>query len=402
MKFSIKWFIILFVFTVFVGCTKSSDVPPPPAKAPRTVLAYMAANNSLSGNSIDNINSILAGVTSANLNGGNYIVYLHDAYENPKLIQIIVDKKGKSGTKIIKEYPDGQNSASAEVLQSVINDVCLLFPADDYGLILWSHGSGWLPSTTPNRYSTIGDTDRVALSEPHYTEADKGLMRIQQFAFGQSGSNWLELSDLVTAIPDDRFSFLIFDACMMANVEVAYALRKKADYIIASSAEIIADGMPYQYITGDLFGSTANLEGICTKFYDFYKSRSGMAQTATISLTKTSELQALADITRTIFTGRKADIQTMNIRNVQQFGRPGVYNLIFFDFTDFITKLGSDKLTEFKAQMDKTVVFKLNTPMYMSYPINTFSGLTSYIPAITYPTLNADYDKLEWTKYVYQ
>ena len=41
-----------------------------------------------------------------------------------------------------------ENSASPQVLKRVINDVTRLYPAKSYGLIVFSHGSGWLPSHT--------------------------------------------------------------------------------------------------------------------------------------------------------------------------------------------------------------------------------------------------------------
>ena len=43
---------------------------------------------------------------------------------------------------------DQENSASPQVLKRVINDVTRLYPAKSYGLIVFSHGSGWLPPHT--------------------------------------------------------------------------------------------------------------------------------------------------------------------------------------------------------------------------------------------------------------
>jgi hypothetical protein len=45
---------------------------------------------------------------------------------------------------VIKQYGQ-QNSASGEILNAVIQDVITEFPAETYGLVLWSHGTGWLP-----------------------------------------------------------------------------------------------------------------------------------------------------------------------------------------------------------------------------------------------------------------
>ena len=53
-------------------------------------------------------------------------------------------------------------------MRSVIGEVVSLYPADSYGLVLWSHGTAWLPSDYQNKLK----------------------------AFGQDGNNWMEIDDL--------------------------------------------------------------------------------------------------------------------------------------------------------------------------------------------------------------
>ena len=47
----------------------------------------------------------------------------------------------------------------------------------------------------------------------------------------------MEITDFAMALPDHLFEFIIFEACNMAGIEVAYELRNKAAYIMASSAQ---------------------------------------------------------------------------------------------------------------------------------------------------------------------
>lgn len=99
------------------------------------------------------------------------------------------------------------------MLKRVINDVTRLYPAKSYGLIVFSHGSGWLPPHTlvNGSRSIIIDND-----------------------------NEMEITDFAMALPDHLFEFIIFEACNMAGIEVAYELRNKAAYIMASSAPVVS------------------------------------------------------------------------------------------------------------------------------------------------------------------
>lgn len=95
--------------------------------------------------------------------------------------------------------------------------------------------------------------------------------------FGQQyyeGTNYeIELSALKQSVPSGVFELILFDACYMGGVETAYALRDKAQYIISSPARVVADGMPYSLITGDLFpqgNAEASYKRICEKYFSFY------------------------------------------------------------------------------------------------------------------------------------
>ena len=57
----------------FASCSENEDIPE--SQSTRTILIYMMANNTLDSFTTDNINDMITGATSKNLNGGNLIVY---------------------------------------------------------------------------------------------------------------------------------------------------------------------------------------------------------------------------------------------------------------------------------------------------------------------------------------
>jgi hypothetical protein len=123
------WFILL------VSCSKDGGLELLPAN--RTVIVYMAADNDLSEDAYDNLREIQSGYEEK---GANLIVFIDPADDVPHILKIIL-----GGNQRIKVYPEF-NSADTGQMRQVLNDIICMYPAESYGLILWSHGSSWLPA----------------------------------------------------------------------------------------------------------------------------------------------------------------------------------------------------------------------------------------------------------------
>lgn len=362
----------IIVALAFVGCDKEEIVNE--RESTRTVLVYMAADNTLGDgwDSFDkkNIRSMLDGCTDKSLNGGRLIVYVDSRDTIPLLLQIT-----PQGKKVLKSYPNHQNSVSVETMQEVMQEVKEMFPAPSYGLMLWSHGSNWFPS------------DMTYLK-----------------AFGQDKSNWMELPELKQVLPDYGYDFIIFDACYMAGIEVMYELKNKADYIMAAPTEIMGSGFPYSLIIGSLFANTADLKGICDEFYDYYANSS--EPSATIALIETSKLNNLATATRSIIQDNFDKTESIKLSSLQRYFRPSYYGM--YDFDDYISRIApEEQYAPFQAALNEAVIYKKNTPSflpnYSGYYITHYSGLSTFVIKEAYSAaLLQKYAELDWYKAVYK
>lgn len=367
---------LLFCFPLFWGCT--NDVPDPVAPT-RTVLIYMAADNSLSSYSYDNIESIVQGTSASALNGGNLLIYVDAKNAAPQLLQIKVKSDGKIQKLSVEDYPE-QNSADPSVMRGVFDKVIGDYPADSYGLVLWSHGTAWLPYNV------------------------QPMLR----SFGQDESNWMEIDELAEALPDHVFDFIMFDACYMASTEVAYALRDKADYILASPTEVLGEGFPYKLIIGNFFTETAGLQQIAETFYNYYNQKEKIIeQSASVSLIATEQLDNLAAICREIVIGKENAIASLPIQELQQLEYLGYTYHALYDFDDFISRLATEtQYTNYLSILNKVVLYKQTTPNATYFKgqlvINQFSGLSIYVPQDGLATLNDWYKGMEWYRAVYE
>lgn len=367
----------LLLLSLCMGCTKDEVEP-----SNRTVLVYIVADNNLNTYGYGNIDHILEGASQAKLNGGHLLVYFDPADDVPRLYEIQT-ANGKSAEKsILKEYEE-QNSLSTEVMQGVIQEALHLRPANEYGLVLWSHGTAWFPKNIFN------------------------MLR----SFGQDQGEEMSIRELASALPDHTFDFILFDACYMASAEVIYELKDKANYIIASPTETLAQGFPYDRIIAPMFQPKADLEKICSAFYNYYQDQtSPLHQSATVSLTTTAPLEKLAAIVGDIVKGKEEAIYALPVGEMQQLEYLTTRYHALYDFDDFIARLATpEQYSEFQNCLEETVLYKLATPKSTyaynngaQIEMNHFSGLSIYVPQEALPALNEWYKNTSWYQTVFE
>ena len=113
----------------------------------KVVLVYMASeafsSYSFSNKNIEWMqNSLGSGMDNAAL-----LVYVDKAGLKPCLLRVRRGRTSRDpGLDTLKIYNE-MNSADPGVLRLVIDEVKQLYPCNSYGLVLWSHGTGWIPQS---------------------------------------------------------------------------------------------------------------------------------------------------------------------------------------------------------------------------------------------------------------
>lgn len=382
-----KLLMALFACLLFAGCDDPLETPP---VAERVLLVYLAADNNLSGYARSNIESLKEGMGAVSGNART-LVYVDLPDEDPTLREI-----SASGETVLHTWEGGHDSASGETLQEVIGLVCKLAPADHYGLLLWSHGMGWVPSSAENYFvrSLSRGSDDVWPATKFFGQ-DTGV----------SPDSYMELDELAAAIPDHLFDYILFDACFMGSVEVLYALRDKADYIISSPAEVISDGFPYAQIMEPLCRENPDLETVCETYYRYYAEHDvPQYHAATVSLVKTSALETLASATAALYTAAlSADFRIFSFMDSGQLQPLDRYARHFvFDMGSIADELyrqavvSAEQYAEWQDAFSQAVIYEAHTPWFFSLQLDKCCGLSSYVPLAQYADLNAFYVQQEW------
>lgn len=371
----------------------------------RVVIVYMIADNNLEHFAWQDINEMEEGL----LPGQRLLAYVDGGSNSepahPVLFEIIPDKSEHIVSRIVRVWPE-QDSAAPQVIGQILGSIREDFPAREYGLVFWSHGSAWLPAG----YSIdLSDKDDQGIEEPptnirsHYNvQETKSFGLDEGLENNRDGSSELDITRFAEALPGS-FAFIAFDVCYMASIEVAAELSHKTDYILASPAEVLAYGFPYDRITPELFNANTSpsLMQAAEEYWQSYEKRSGRLQSATISLINTRELANVAGKLAPLIS----QLQQLNdelLAGVQQYEREG--NGLFYDLMDLIVTAQEQGLIDnadviaLEQALADLLPFTRSTDTFLDLSLDGAHGLSIYLPTDEDTDLEEYYRGLAWSR----
>lgn len=389
----------------------------------KVLILYSSGFNSLSSYLQQDIDDLKKGyLPNKRRNDDVLLVYSHFPSKNgtyseknsPVLTRLFTSLDGEVVTDTLKIYDESSVSASAAHMNDVLTFVMDEFPAKSYGMIVSSHATGYLP---PGYYTDSNNFEGTQLSgaylmsvpvglsavpyvEPEYDQAHPPVKSIcQTVASSANGqvSYEMDIKDFADAIPM-HMDYILFDACLMGGIEVAYELKDVCDVVGFSQAEVLAEGLNYSTLANHLLGGDVSLPmEVCKDYFAQYDSQSGVYRSATISMVDCRKLESLASICRSLFSAYANQINALNPAKVQRFYRSSYH--WFYDLESILIQAGitSDELSDFRNALDECVMYKASTPSFMnSFNIDVFSGFSMFLPSHGGNYLKSYYKSLEW------
>ena len=362
---------------------KDDDVEEPiPPTMHKVVVVYMMGENSLSGDAPRDLFEIRQGMKSIPEDCRLIVFYDNsDASQRPQIIAF--DGTGKEET--IYEYDTDIVSTDSHAMLEVLRRIHKRFPAEHYGLVLWSHGSGWIPAPQ----STIG------IDNNRNTTGDTGTeMEIATLAgvLHSTGIHW---------------DYILFDACFMQCIEVAYELRHATEWCIGSPTEIPAAGAPYTKLMEALFLDEGYAQRIVQDYYNFYEEYS-KDWGVILSAIRSSELEALAEATAKHIATR-TDFPTTGVQVYCAYTSRTKWKPEYFDMGSTMHLwLADEEYAEWRKVMERAVPCHKEAPEWPTgYPSVLTPEITDpdnviaasmYIPIEGRDQLNTAFRQTAWCK----
>lgn len=390
----------------------------------KVMLLYIAGYNNLQSYLSTNIYDLTTGwIPKDNRSNDVLLVFSHLSKTSsnfstptvPVLTRLYTDNSGNVIADTLVRYSPESIAASATQLNSVLTYMKDNFKAKSYGLIFSSHATGFLPAgyyDKPGSYVfnessmmfSPGRDGRNQLTSVPYEEPVLDPDRPMVKSIGQSAVNGrsyeMVIRDFAEAIPM-KLDYVLFDACLMGGIEVAYELVGKCDYVAFSQTEVLAQGFNYKTITQHLLNNNDRSypDKVCKDYIDYYNSLTGVYRSATVSLVDCNELEPLKDVCHTLFSKYRTEINGISASKVQRYFTGNHH--WFYDLESIITQAGADEndMAELHEALDNCVLYKGHTPSFLNeFSIKTFSGLSMYLPRNGSEELNKYYKTLKWNQ----
>ena len=363
--------------------TPQPEPPTPEQPQPLTeshpLVIFMQGNNGLAEFMDSNLQRILAAYYDIP-KGDFRILVFYDRGNYTRLTELYMND-GMAKQRLIEEYDTSTSTVDKAFIESVLARVKEEAPADSYGLILSSHGGGWVPS---DLYDVYLLDEGTRATDP----------QIRPMFYGQDDYDCMEIPDLVGALDDIHFNYIIFDACFMGNIEALYDLRNSADYIVASAAEVLGAGFPYETMLPMLFEyDDHSLKAICEEYMKYYANSSG-----TVALIDCQQLEPLAEAMRAVM----AEMGDVNVKSVQAYDAFDYH--LYFDLLHYV-ELGVENSTAFEKALNKAVLYSGYTDTILtstgdvdSFELARSCGVSCYITQKDCPATEAAWRDTAWAK----
>lgn len=418
---------VLCMAMAMTGChDEKADTDEVQPQGRRTVLVYMAAENSMQeGYGADGLGQqhkdsaeLVRG--SRYLSEQDRLLMFIDDKLTPRLYQL---RPGGGAPRLVHRWSDEVCSTSPDVLREVLDLVVELAPSEEYGLVMWSHGTGWVPSTNKDYAAPAAFTsDTSAPPCPNPSAASAGSLQSWGIDVGAGGDGdksadgrWgaqMDVADMAQAIVHSRMGhvkYIFFDACLMQSVETCYALREATDYVVASPISTPMAGACYEgAVRKGLFSTDPS--DIARAYFaaatDPDRQREEYADFGlVISVVRTDRLPALAEAVKTALPltplCKRESPDMTGVLNYAYYAYKYDYRPHNYDAACALRHLlpaGSSELEACIAALNEAVVCRLATDEfwigswsgYQSVDAEAFCGLAMFVPQQVY-TANAKY-----------
>lgn len=413
------------------------DVPVTPVG--QTVFMFFPWSNSLLSDFRRTVEDMQTVVAQRSMKDERIMVFMATSEREAVLFEL-KKQNGRCLTDTLRRYSD-RPFTSRQWLTSLFSEVMTLAPASRYGMVVGCHGLAWVPvQGQRSARKRLGSQERIDEEDNLYKEEkideednlykeekiDKeGLYKEERidkegepndlmhfevqgpvttrFIGGTYPETQIETTDLADAMADAGLhtEYILFDACYMSSVEVAYELKDVTHYLIASPTEVISYGFPYITMGKHLLG-TPNYKGIADSFISFYSSY--YLPYGTVAVTDCTQLDALAAIAQQINAAaaqqiNAADAEPTNAAsggklNTARSGKnvpngvqimDGYSPTLFYDLGHLMSlkDAGTVLTAAFAEQLEKTVPYKGHTDQYFTalkdapVDIKHYSGLNT-------------------------
>jgi hypothetical protein len=273
-----------------------------------THLVYMAADNNLDTQSINDINEMESGATNGKAMS---ILVLVDRqagngdWSDTRLYEIRQDPNGNSAILVSRRLDSGELGLSANIAGELdmsdpvnigrfVDYAKRAYAADRYSFSVWGHGTGWR-----------GSSD-FAFEQPATVKA---------IAVDETSGRYMPIARLSPALRGKSMAVIGFDTCFAATLEVLYELRDCAQWFVGSPGLVPSSGWAYGTLFSAFNPASVDSGAFCDNVISQFRDQYGSVPGASISKINLSKITSLAQSFDAFAFALSSAITTQQSRN---------------------------------------------------------------------------------------
>lgn len=357
--------LIAVLTTLLLSACHDNDTPAEQKPMDNAVLVYMpytGPQDNLYSLLLQNVNDMKLGLQGTTLLKSNHLIIYMAQNPSRAVLFRLVDNGNSIGVDTLSRY-NNPDPTTVGGIAGVLSEMKNAAQARTYSLIIGCHGEGWLPR-------------KKTAAKPN------GPRRY----FGGTSYEYqtnMETLDSALNVAGLHLQYLLFDDCYVANVEDAYALRNSTDYLLGSTSEIMAKGLPYRQVIGHLMGKP-DYQALCDGFYNYYSASA--TPYGTFSAINCHEVETMAGLMREANSRYQFD---GDLSALQDLDADHWNPTIYFDFLSYARQLVKDDVlyNEISAETKKLVPYYRALPQIFSsvgnraITLKSFSGISISDPS---------------------
>ena len=398
-KFSLL-IIISVIFSLFASCGKDDKEMNPVVK--QMTLIYAVDHNNLSSDLRTNEMQVKQALSQAAPGEYSVLIFRYIDSDSYGLYKLVSDRNAtEKDAVLIKTYSSERLSTDPSMLSDVIKDAIAVDKAEVNNLFLWGHGTGWWPFFTPH----VPATKSITPIQGNFPE-------VHSYGGENNGAstNWMEIDELASAIPDHCFETIWFDACYMSSIECVYQLRNKSKYMVAYPTEIYQWGLPYDKVLPYMMRNKQDLSAAAKALYDRYAPRYAV----TVCVMDMSKINDVAMKAKKIYASGDGRPEEKGLQKYSRRLNDPVtgnrFDPCFYDFGQYVKEFaeanGRDDLKqEFHNVLNDFVMCKYSAGFDFNdkeIKEENFSGISTHYYKGGDNAVEEFYRKLDWYKAAYK
>lgn len=256
-------------------------------RAPRkkwTFIVYMAADNDLRAFAANNIKQMASIGSNKHL---NIVAHLDIKLNgNQKVTRRYYIEKDKINHVNTEPNTQKMDSGDANTLISCCQWAIGNYPAENYALIFWNHGTGIIDP----KYSKIINPAELFSFNPNTNRLDLdrsvGFLDLLNYVdLDQRGVCWdtttgnyltnqklqYALNEICTKILHGKFAIIGFDACLMSMIEIAHLIKNYSHTMVGSQEVELGTGWNYSYILQPFQSGSMGVSQLASHIVQSYK-----------------------------------------------------------------------------------------------------------------------------------